>query len=419
MHRQQQNRFFVLMFFVLLSFSSTKTDGGNWTRFRGKNGAGISEEKEIPVKWSQKDYQWDIELPGVGHSSPIVYKGTLFITSAVDEGALRMLFCLDAKTGKKRWVRSIGMSLSHKHLKGSWASSTPATDGKQVYVVFADEERCFLSAYDFQGNLKWRRVTVSNEHVHGQGVSPIVFDGMVILPGDKEGPSSYIAYNANTGKTIWSTLRTIRRTSYATPFILRREGKKPELITASGAMGICSLDPYTGKINWFSGELPMRTVASPIIGNGLIFQTCGGGGRGKLLIGLNPDDQRTKQMIAPSYQLEKNLPYVPTPVFYKKHLFLWCDNGVVRCLKFPEGKNIWTKRVKGKYSSSPLCIDGKLYCISEEGEVVVIAASPKYELLGRTALGDPSYATPTVAGGYLFLRSFHRLKCLQKKQYNE
>ncbi len=421
MNLQHQQKRICLIFFTLLLFTVNQSNAANWRRFRGENGTGISSEKGIPVQWTPKEYKWDIELPDFGHSSPVVFDESLFITSAQENGSIRTLFCIDAVSGKTRWQRTIGMNKNRKHSKGSWASSTPTTDGKFVYVVFADEERCLLSAYDYSGNLVWRRATVSNEQVHGQGVSPILFDGLVILPGDKEGPSSFIAYDALTGKTVWSTLRSVRRTSYATPFILNREGKKPQLITASGAMGIASLNPYTGKTNWLTEELPLRTVASPIFGDGLIFQTCGGGGRGKLLIGVNPDALETSdpQVKTPAYTLEKNLPYVPTPVFYDHHLYLWCDNGVVSCVEFPAGKNIWTKRVGGKYSGSPVCIDGKLYCITENGIVMVIAASPKYQFLGKTTLGDPSHATPVVAGGRLYLRTFHRLKCIEKNNYSK
>jgi len=399
--------------FTLSLASSASAE--NWTRFRGDNGNGISQLKGLPVTWSPGDYAWNIELPGLGHASPIIFEDKLFITSAVDEGAVRSLYCLNPTTGKKIWTRVIGLSKSHKHNKSSWASSTPATDGDRVYVAFSDEEHYMLAAWDMDGTLLWRRLLGGFESQHGQGVSPIIFEDMVIIPNDQKGPSSVIAVNKFTGQTVWSVLRDIRKTSYATPMILKKEGKPTQLITASGAMGLTSLDPYTGKMNWMTGTFPLRTVASPVYGNGLILQSCGGGGVGKVLIAVDPYAAGTKESPRIRYQRDRILNYVPTPIVYQNHAYLWNDNGVVNCIEIETGKNIWTKRVGGNYSGSPVCVDGKLYCMSEEGEVVVVAASPEYELLGKTPLGDSSHATPAVANGRIFLRTFHRLVCLQAK----
>ena len=197
--------------------------------------------------------------------------------------------------------------------------------------------------------------------------------------------------------------------------LLEMPDQKRQLICVSGAMGVSSLNPENGSLNWMTGEFPMRTVASPIFANGLVFASCGGGGKGKLLIGVNPGlenktgEEKPKRI---QFQRDTILPYVPTPVAREGHLYLWNDNGVVSCVSLSDQENIWTKRVGGNYSGSPICLAGNLYCISEKGDVVVIAASPEYKLLGRTNLDDPSYATPAVAGGRLFLRSFHRLRCL-------
>lgn len=388
----------------------------NWTRFRGPNGTGISDLKGIPATWSPGDFVWKVTLPGVGHSSPVIWKNKLFITSAIDEGAVRYLHCLDATSGKKLWTKTTGLNKSHKHKKSSWASATPAVDAERVYVAFADKESYFLAAYDHGGELQWRRDLGPFDSQHGQGVSPIVFEDLVILPNDQDGPSSIVAFNKRTGQTVWSTLRSIRRTSYATPMILREKGKKPQLICASGATGVTSLDPYTGRQNWQAGEFPLRTVASPIAADGLIIQSCGGGGVGKLLIAVDPTRPEDGAKSRIVYKRERTLPYVPTPVAYKGHVFLWDDNGVVSCVEAKSGRNVWTKRVGGNFSGSPVCIDGKLYAMNEKGEVVVIAASPRFKSYGKTPLGDFSHATPAVAGGRLYLRTFHHLYCLEAQR---
>ncbi len=388
----------------------------NWPRFRGENGTGVSQLAGVPVTWSPADYEWNLELPGVGHSSPVIWGDKLFVTSAIDEGAVRYLFCLDATTGEQEWSRMFALNRSHKHEKSSWASSTPTTDGKHVFVAFADEESYTLAAYSFEGDLVWRRRLGSFTSQHGQGVSPIVYKGLVILPNDQMGPSSIVAIDAKTGRTVWSTLRDYRRTSYATPMLLERDGEPAQLICVSGATGVSSLDPMTGHTNWQTGEFPMRTVASPVYAGGLIFASCGGGGKGSLLIAVDPtlgDDAPKKDADRIRYTRERILPYVPTPVAYGDHVYLWNDNGVVSCITAKDGKNIWTQRVGGNYSGSPICIDGKLYAISEAGTVHVVKASPEFEKLGEVELSDPSHATIAVANGRLYFRTFHRLIVLK------
>ena len=149
--------------------------------------------------------------------------------------------------------------------------------------------------------------------------------------------------------------------------------------------------------------------------DGLLIQSCGGGGVGKLLIAVDPAGSGDVSRTHIKYQRPKSLPYVPTPIAYRHHVYLWNDNGVVSCIVAKTGKNVWTRRVGGKYSSSPICIDGKIYIMSESGEVVVITASPKFKLLGRTKLGDPTHATLAIAHGRLYLRTFHHLICLEAR----
>lgn len=402
-----------LLFSAVAVLSSARAGDENWARYRGENGTGISAQKGIPTTWSPGDFAWNIEIPGVGHSSPVIWGDNLFVTSAVDEGAARILFCLDAETGDEKWSRTIGMNKSHKHNKSSWASGTPLTDGEMVYVAFADKESYLLAAYSIDGELLWRRNLGTFESQHGQGVSPILYEDMVIIPNDQMGPSSIVAVDRLTGQTRWSVLRSVRKTSYSTPMIVQLPGEDPQLICLSGAMGVTSLDPHTGRHNWITGEFPLRTVASPVFGGGVIIASCGGGGIGKLMIAVNPSLKLPANQSRIVWERDRVLPYVPTPVVYEGHLYLWNDNGVVSCADLKTGEYIWTKRVSGNYSGSPICIDGKLYCMDEAGEVVVVAASPEYKLYGRTPLGDPSHSTPAVAQGRLYLRTFHRLACLE------
>ena len=403
---------------LFLCVTASVGHAGNWPQFRGPDGTGVSTEKNIPVTWSSGDYKWDVAIDGVGHAAPIIWNDNVFVTSAEDSGAIRHLVCLDAKSGQKRWTRSIGMNRSKKHEKSSWASSTPATDGELVYSAFADKESYLVDAYNFDGDLIWRRNLGPYESQHGLGVSLILFEDSLIVPNDQDGPSFITALDRKTGKTKWvSSGRSFREASYATPIVVREKGKPAQLICPSGAMGITGLDPHTGTLNWRTEEFPLRTVASPVYGSGLVIASCGQGGRfGVKQIAVDPFQTDESGHALVKWTREKLIPYVPTPIVLGEHLFEWSDQGIITCVALKTGKDVWTHRMGGNYSGSPLCIDGKLYGVEENGKVVVIEAGPAFKQLGTADLGDGCHSTPAVANGRLFLRTFERLKCLEAKR---
>ncbi|MBM79290.1 MAG: hypothetical protein CMJ78_01695 [Planctomycetaceae bacterium] len=400
---------------LVLVLSASLTQAENWPRFRGTDGTGVSDQKGIPTTWTANDYEWNIELPGVGHAQPIVWEKKLFATSAIDEGAQRYIFCIDTETGKQLWTKTVTLNKSHKHPKSSWASSTPVTDGKLVYFSFADKETYLILAYTLDGEFSWQRDVGEFDSQHGLGVSPILFDGLLIVANDQKGPSSIIALNAENGKTRWSIERKYRKTSYATPRIVKGKNDDAQLIVVSGATGVTSLDPLTGRKNWNAGTFPLRTVASPVYGAGLIIASCGQGGRyGVKQIAV---DVRLNADGAPRirWTRERLIPYVPTPIVFNDMLFEWNDEGTVACVDIKTGKELKRARIGGNYSGSPICIDGKLYGVAEDGIVRVVSATPKLNDLGSVDLGDPSHSTPIVAHGRLFLRSYHRLAALRGK----
>ncbi len=397
---------------LVLGLVPSFSEAQNWPRFRGADGSGLAPEQGIPTTWKTSDYQWVAEIPGEGHGAPVVWGDVVFTTTATDEGQLRSLLCLDAKTGKVRWTRSVGFNVNHKHAKNSFASSTPATDGERVYVAFADEERYAIAAFDFEGKLLWRSWMGPFFSQHGLGASPIVFEDLLIVPNDQRGPSAIVALDRRDGKLVWSTLRTFREASYATPLVVETAGTRPQLICVSGATGITSLDPWTGHLNWDSEPFPLRTVASPVLMNGKLYATCGQGGKGTLLMGVAVSAQQDGGRVPTVYQRDKSIPYVPCMTAYGDHLYLWNDNGVVMCLDPEKDQVVWQERLGGNFSGSPICIGGKLYGIAEDGRVAVLDASPTYKFYGFSEIGDPSHSTPSVANGRLYLRSFHKLACL-------
>lgn len=409
----------VSMLFLFCTVSVSARGQENWPRFRGAGGAGISDQKGLPVAWSDDDYAWKTKLPGLGHSSPCVWREHLFLTTAEGEGSKRTLLAFDTKNGELRWSKTTVSKTHLKHNLNSYASATPATDGEQVYVLFASDEQVLVLAYDFEGNEIWNKdlgpFHQKDGQVHGCGTSPIVFEDLVIVANQQDGPAAIIALDAKTGDTRWKNDRKLRLTAHSTPLVLRREGSPPRLFTTNSGDGFLSLDPRTGEQLSRADVLSARCVGSPIIAGGFVLATSGGGGRGRdlLAIPVDSNDELTKDDAA--WTRDRNLPYVPTPIAFGEHLFLWGDNGVVTCLDALTGREIWTERVGGNYSGSPVCADGKLYCIAQDGTVVVIAAAPQYELLGKTELGEGCHATPAIAGGRMFIRGFETLFCLSAK----
>jgi len=399
---------------LLLLHIGNSSDAENWTRFRGPNGTGLSKQKGFPTSWNRNDYAWVIDISGMGHSSPVVWKDYLFLTTAEKQGRVRKTICLDSRTGVARWSREIAMKSNHNHRKGSWASPSPATDGKRVYTVFCDAEKYLLVAYTLDGQFVWQKDLGTYKSQHGHGVSPIVYDGKVILTNNQQGPSSVTAFDAKTGEIVWNTVQAVRRAAYSTPFIHHVEGE-PQVICASGAGGLTALNPQDGKVIWKTHQFPQRTVASPILSNGLIVQSCGSGGRGTLLIAVDPSGRGEVDATHVRFRRKRSIPYVPTPISYNKLLFLLNDNGVLICMDLNTSREIWKMQLGANFSGSPICIDGKLYLISEAGDVRVISADREKKDYGTVSLGDPSYTTPAVSGGKLYFRTFHKLFCLPVK----
>ena len=399
---------------VLSSLFPAQLLAQNWSRFRGDNGNGVSDLKGIPSTWNDNDYAWKIELPHVGHSSPIIWEKMLFVTSATEGGGERFVHCLDADSGLERWQASIKMNESKKHQKNSWASSTPCTDGIRVYVLFADDTRLLVVAWNFDGQEIWRRDLGAYNSEHGLGTSPILQEGLLIIPNDQVGPSSLIALQAETGEPVWQSERLPGATSYSTPLIVSNGHGGSQIICLSASSGVSGVDLLTGKVNWQTPKLPHRTVASPVASDGLIFMVCGEGGSGKYFAAVQTDPAVSAESRI-VFERKTTLPYVPCPVVHNGMLFLWGDKGILVCLEPPTGKEIWSRRIDGGFSGSPICIGDRLFCLTEDGEVVVVRASDHFEELGRTALGDGSHSTPAVANGHLYLRTFRHLMALKAR----
>ena len=220
-----------------------------WSRFRGPNGSGVSSATTIPVRWTEKDHLWKVKLPGVGHSSPVLWGDRIFLTSGEEESGKRFVICLRATDGGRLWTRELPGERHGKHADNSFASATPAVDASHVYLSWATPKEYIVQALDHDGKDVWRVDLGPFKSGHGFGSSPIVHDDLVIVANDQDGKSSLVALDRQTGKTRWQVARQCKA-SYATPVVYQPKGKPAELILTSWELGITSIDPKTGQKNW-------------------------------------------------------------------------------------------------------------------------------------------------------------------------
>lgn len=407
--------------------AAAAADGGNWSRFRGPNGSGVTDEA-VPVRFAEADYDWKTALPGQGHSSPVVWGDRIFVTAADEDSGERLLVCVNAGDGTIAWQSPFELKPFHKHGDNSYASSTPAVDDKHAYVQWTTHEQFSVVAVRHDGTEAWRADLGPYKTQHGGGGSPVVHGGLVIVNVDHDNPGSFVAaLDRETGKVRWRTPRDSTRFSTSTPCVYTAADGREQLVFTTHANGFTALDPASGKVLWeLPGVFPQRVVSSPVVGAGLIFGGCGEGPRGVCTVAVAPPppaeqarpgepviasakDGEAKPRVA--YQLTSEVPYVPTPIVYKNWLFTWSDSGTVTCHVAATGERVWQDNVKGGggFFGSPVCAGGNLYCVSKRGEVFVIRASDKFEPLARNELGEASHATPAVANGRLVLRTVGHL----------
>jgi len=387
-----------------------------WTRYRGPNGQGVGKAEGLPVSWTDADYLWKVELKGGGHSSPVVWGGRVFITSADQKTATRHIACFKASDGTPLWTKSYAGTPCKQNRLNAYAAPTLALDAQRLVLTWATPQQFIVVAVTHDGKEAWRRDLGPWRSQHGYCGSPIMHGDMVILANDQLGPSSVIALDAATGSTRWQTKRESGKAAYSVPCIFRPPGGPPQLILTSFSSGMTGLDPATGRLLWeVRDAFPERVVSSPVIADGLVLGTCGTGGRGRHIIAVRvPADAKTKPEVA--WTVTDDAPYVPTGVVKEGLLFVWTENGVVLCLRAATGKRVWRERLGGKFYASPIRVGDRLYMVSTKGEVIVLRAGETFERLGQADLGEAGQATPAVAGGRMFLRTWSHLMALGPKK---
>lgn len=424
--------FLLVLPVVALSIPAVHADTA-WNRFRGPNGSGVAEATNLPVNLEENNVAWKVEL-GKGWSSPVLWKDRVYVTAETGPGK-RALIALSARDGKELWRYETPYVEHKKHNFNSFASSSPFVDADRIYINWSTGTDIQALAVDHNGKLVWHNDHVADYiHEHGTGVSAIVADGIMIVrsefdtekngkpltddPAQLKWKSGLFGLDAATGKEVWKHELPNCLNTFSTPLVHTRADGKNEFVVADTRSGVMGIDTKTGKLNWqHNPGYSQRSLGSPAFAGGIFFCTFGSGGGGKETAALDLNGAEPKVL---DLGITKGLPYVPSPLVVGDYLYLLNDGGILKCVEFKTGKEIYEERLNGvkgssKFFSSPVFADGKIYCGSQMGDVIVVKAGPKFEQLSATKLDSPINATPAIGDGRVYVRTENMLWCAGAK----
>jgi len=418
---------FCVSCFLFFATASAQ-EAENWAQFRGPNAQGISKATGLPVNWSAtENIAWKTDIPGESWSSPIVWNDHIFLTTATGDGKNCHVIAIDRKTGKILWNKMVFTQEPNqmRHPMNSYATPTPATDGKTVFAVFSGGG---IAALDFDGNVRWIYTGLDFYSQHGMGTSPILYGDLLLLavnPSNKEEPkrlgwqvpwdkSFILALDKSTGKERWRGMRNQSIIAHSTPVVMRVNGKD-QIISAAGDV-IQGFDPTDGKLIWTIVSKGEPCVPTPAIGDGLVFSTKANTAP---ITAVRPDGQGDCTETHIVWEQKRNSPMMSSFLYVKPCLYSCTDNGILSCLDAATGEFLWQHQLRsGPLNPSPLYADGKIYVLSEQGTTTVLkpSADPKQpaEIIATNRLDEHCRASIAVAGKQLLIRADNLLWCIGK-----
>ncbi|HEY0550193.1 MAG TPA: PQQ-binding-like beta-propeller repeat protein [Verrucomicrobiae bacterium] len=459
-----------VMFAALVITTHAATTVTNWPQFRGPGALGVADNPNLPDHWStNENVAWKIEVPGRGWSAPIVWGERVFVTTVASEGEMEapkkglyfggerkeipkgahrwLVLCYDVKSGRELWRAEAhrGTAPNQLHVKNSYASETPVTDGERIYAYFGNVGLfCYsvggTSSASPQsknsqglvelvppGKLLWSTnwPPVKTRNGWGSAGSPAVHNGRVFIVNDNDEKSFAVALDAKTGRQLWHVERD-EKSNWATPYIWQNE-QRTELITC-GTKRVRSYD-LDGKLLWELGGMSSIVIPTPFSKFGLLY-VCSGyvGDKARPVFAIKPGasgdislkpGETTNAFIA--WSQPTAAPYNPSPLVYGDHFYVLFDFGFLSCHDARTGRQIYDKqriRPEGNtaFTASPWAANGKVFALSEDGETYVFAAGPEYKLLHKNSLDEMCMATPAIAGDRLLIRTLTKLYCLKNKK---
>jgi outer membrane protein assembly factor BamB len=425
---------------ALLSTGATAED--NWPQFRGPGARGVAEDPSLPESWSTtENVAWSVEIPGDGWSSPVVWGDRIFVTSVLSDGEREaprkglyfggerdtptevhrwMVYCVDWNTGKFLWKRELHRSIppQSRHLKNTYASETPVTDGETLFAYFGNTG---LFALDMEGQLEWSRKweVVETRYGWGTAASPVLHRERLYIVNDNESQSFLVALDKTTGEPVWRVDRD-EGSNWATPYIWEND-LRTEIVTP-GTRRIRSYD-LNGKLLWELGGMSSITIPTPFSRHGLLYVTSGyvgddhrpvyairPGGSGDIGLAAGETSNRYIAWYEPQAG-----PYNPSSLVYGDYYYTLYDRGFLAAHEARTGRPVYgKKRIEagagaGAFTASPWAYNGLIFCLSEDGVTYVLRAGAEYELLGKNTLDEMSMATPAIVRGSLILRTASKL----------
>ena len=436
-----------LLFCVAVICSVARADE-SWSRFRGPTAAGVAQDDpRLPDRWTTtENVTWRAEIPGWSWSSPVVWGHRVFLTTVVSDQEYEkpkkglylgqgrrkppqgvhhwLVYCLDLKSGAIVWKREahMGQPGSPRHPKSSYASETPATDGERLYALFGDVG---LYCYDVNGKALWTHRIEPRETFYGYGAaaSPVVHGDQVVMVYDNQEESYIASFDVKTGKERWRTEREEKRSTWATPFVWEHK-LRTEIVTP-GRTRIRSYD-LSGKVLWeMDGRMSNLVIPSPFASAGMLYITSGYvGDRHRPVYAIKPgasgdvtlEEGETSGEFIQWYQ-PKAGPYNTSPIVYRDFYYTLLDRGFLTCHEARTGKEVYGKTrfpVGATFTASPWAYNGKIFCLSEDGDTYVVEAGPEFKLLQTNSLDELCMASPAVSQGKLFIRTASNLYCFSE-----
>lgn len=397
----------ILLF--LISFSVAHAE--NWPNWRGPNGDGTSSETNIPTKWdSVTNVLWKVEVPGVGHGSPAVWEDRLFLISAQPETMEKFLLCYDCKSGNLLWKETVLKTpFENKHADNSYASGTPATDGKYVYISLLDGDDAVVAAYDFIGKQIWIKRPGKFSSPHGYSCSPALYNDKVIINCDSKGENFIAALSKSDGQTIWKVNHDKPAHSFSTP-IFREIGGKTQMIFC-GNQQVASYNPNDGSIYWFVNGPSEDFSSSPVYSEKTGIVLISSSWPQRHLLAIKPDGQGDVSNSHIVWRSTEGAFYVPSPIVAGDYLLTTMTNGTVHCIEVATGKILWKENMGKQYASSVL-VNGLVYMPNDAGIITVIKPGPTYESVAKNSIGETMFASPAISNGKIYLRGAKHIFCI-------
>ena len=419
----------------------------NWPQFRGFGALGVADNPNLPERWStNENVAWKIDVPGRGWSSPIVWGDRVILTTVISEGTMEdpkkglyfggerkdipaathrwVVLSYDLKSGRETWRQEAhrGPPVNRLHVKNTYASETPITDGERVYAYFGNAG---LFCYDMHGKKLWSTnwPPVKTRNGWGSAGSPALHDGRVFIVNDNDEKSFATALDTKTGRQLWHIERD-EKSNWATPYVWQNE-QRTELITC-GTKRVRS-HGLDGKLLWELGGMSSIVIPTPFSKFGLLY-VCSGyvGGKARPVfaiqpgasgdISLKPGETNNAFIV---WSQPTAAPYNPSPLIYGDEFYVLFDFGFLSCHDARTGRQIYEKqRIRPEantaFTASPWAANGKVFALSEDGDTFVFAAGPAYKLLHKNSLDEMCMATPAIAGDRLLIRTLTKLYCLKK-----